>query len=213
MVDISALIDHTLLKPTASYDDFKILCEQAVEHFFCSVCVPPYIVGSCKNALKDTKVNVCTVIGFPLGYNSCIGKITEAKQAIKSGADEIDAVINISALKSKDFKYVDREISLLRKTTVNKTLKIIIETAYLNKEGKHRIADIILKNKVDFLKTSTGFAPTGAMIEDIRFFKNILKNDVKIKASGGISTYKQAKDLINAGASRLGTSKSLQIIS
>ncbi len=213
MVDISALIDHTLLKPTASYDDFKILCEQAVEHFFCSVCVPPYIVGSCKNALKDTKVNVCTVIGFPLGYNSCIGKITEAKQAIKSGADEIDAVINISALKSKDFKYVDREISLLRKTTVNKTLKIIIETAYLNKEEKHRIADIILKNKVDFLKTSTGFAPTGAMIEDIRFFKNILKNDVKIKASGGISTYKQAKDLINAGASRLGTSKSLQIIS
>ena len=213
MVDISALIDHTLLKPTASYDDFKILCEQAVEHFFCSVCVPPYIVGSCKNALKDTKVNVCTVIGFPLGYNSCIGKITEAKQAIKSGADEIDAVINISALKSKDFKYVDREISLLRKTTVNKTLKIIIETAYLNKEEKHRIADIILKNKVDFLKTSTGFALTGAMIEDIRFFKNILKNDVKIKASGGISTYKQAKDLINAGASRLGTSKSLQIIS
>lgn len=213
MVDISALIDHTLLKPTASYDDFKILCEQAVEHFFCSVCVPPYIVGSCKNALKDTKVNVCTVIGFPLGYNSCIGKITEAKQAIKSGADEIDAVINISALKSKDFKYVDKEISLLRKTTVNKTLKIIIETAYLNKEEKHRIADIILKNKVDFLKTSTGFAPTGAMIEDIRFFKNILKNDVKIKASGGISTYKQAKDLINAGASRLGTSKSLQIIS
>jgi deoxyribose-phosphate aldolase len=212
MVDISAIIDHTLLKPTATYNDFKILCEQAVEHFFCSVCVPPYIVGSCKNALKDTKVNVCTVIGFPLGYNSCIGKIIEAKQAIKSGADEIDAVINISALKSKDFNYVDREISLLRKTTVNKTLKIIVETAYLNKEEKHKIADIILKNKVDFLKTSTGFAPTGAVIEDIKFFKNILKNDVKIKASGGISTYKQAKDLINAGASRLGTSKSLQII-
>lgn len=213
MVNISAIIDHTLLKPTALYKDFQILCDQAVTNSFCSVCVPPYIVGSCKKALKDTQVKVCTVVGFPLGYTSYVGKLIEAKQAIKCGADEIDAVVNISALKSKDFSYVEKEIALLRKTTVNKILKIIVETAYLNEEEKTKIAKIILNTGVDFLKTSTGFAPTGAVVEDIKFFKKILKNDVKIKASGGISTYAQAEELIRAGANRLGTSKSLQIIS
>jgi len=213
MVDISSIIDHTLLKPTATYKDFKILCDQAVTNLFCSVCVPPYMVNSCKIALKQTQVKVCTVVGFPLGYNNYIGKLIEAKQAIKDGADEIDAVINISALKSKDFGYVEKEIALLRKTVSNKILKIIVETAYLNEEEKNKIAKIILDNGVDFLKTSTGFAPTGAMVEDIKFFKKILKNDAKIKASGGISTYRQAEELIRAGASRLGTSKSLQIIS
>ncbi|MBR3628731.1 MAG: deoxyribose-phosphate aldolase [Elusimicrobia bacterium] len=212
MVNIAAIIDHTLLKPNATYKDFKILCEQAVQYRFCSVCVPPFMVETCKKALMETDVKVCTVIGFPLGYNNYLVKLIEAKQAIKNGADEIDAVINISALKSKDFSYVEKEISLLRKTTLNKTLKIIIETAYLNEEEKEKIAKIILNNNVDFLKTSTGFAPSGANIDDIKLFKKILKNNVKIKASGGISTYKQAEELIGAGASRLGTSKSLQLI-
>lgn len=212
MVNIASIIDHTLLKPNATYKDFKLLCEQAVENRFCSVCVPPFIVESCKKALINTDIKVCTVIGFPLGYNSCIGKLIEAKQAIKNGADEIDAVVNISALKSKDFSYVEKEIALLRKTSLNKILKIIVETAYLNEEEKEKIAKIILNNGVDFLKTSTGFAPSGATVEDIKFFKKILKNNVKIKASGGISNYKQAEKLIVAGASRLGTSKSLQLI-
>ena len=212
MVNIAAIIDHTLLKPNATYKDFKLLCEQAVQYRFCSVCVPPFMVETCKKALVGTDVKVCTVIGFPLGYNNYFVKLIEAKQAIKNGADEIDAVINVSALKSKDFDYVEKEISLLRKTTLNKTLKIIIETAYLSKEEKEKIAKIILNNGVDFLKTSTGFAPSGANIEDIKLFKKILKNNVKIKASGGISTYKQAEELIRAGASRLGTSKSLQLI-
>jgi len=212
MVNIAAIIDHTLLKPNSTYKDFKILCEQAVQYGFCSVCVPPFMVETCKKALVETDVKVCTVIGFPLGYNNYLVKLIEAKQAIKNGADEIDAVINVSALKSKDFDYVEKEISLLRKTTSNKILKIIIETAYLNKEEKEKIAKIILNNGVDFLKTSTGFAPSGANIDDIILFKKILKNNVKIKASGGISTYKQAEELIRAGASRLGTSKSLQLI-
>jgi deoxyribose-phosphate aldolase len=212
MVNIAAIIDHTLLKPNATYKDFKILCEQAVQYGFCSVCVPPFMVETCKKALTDTGVKVCTVIGFPLGYNNYLVKLIEAKQAIKNGADEIDSVINISALKSKDFEYIEREISLLRKTTSNKILKVIIETAYLNQEEKEKIAKIILNNNVDFLKTSTGFAPSGANIDDIKLFKKILKNNVKIKASGGISTYKQAEELIRAGASRLGTSKSLQLI-
>lgn len=212
MVNISAVIDHTLLKPNATYKDFKILCEQAVQYGFCSVCVPPFMVETCKKALMESNVKVCTVIGFPLGYNNYLVKLIEAKQAIKNGADEIDAVINISALKSKDFDYVEREISLLRKTTSNKILKVIIETAYLNQDEKEKIAKIILNNGVDFLKTSTGFAPSGANIDDIKLFKKILKNNAKIKASGGISTYKQAEELIRAGASRLGTSKSLLLI-
>lgn len=212
MVNIAAIIDHTLLKPNATYKDFKLLCEQAVQYGFCSVCVPPFMVETCKKALIGTDVKVCTVIGFPLGYNNYLVKLIEAKQAIKNGADEIDAVINISALKSKDFNYIEREIALLRKTTLNKVLKIIIETAYLNNDEKEKIAKIILNNNVDFLKTSTGFAPSGANVEDIKLFKKILKNNVKIKASGGISTYKQAEELIRAGASRLGTSKSLILI-
>lgn len=212
MVNVSSIIDHTLLKPTATYGDFKILCEQAIVNGFYSVCVPSYMVRSCKKALSGTTVKVCTVVGFPLGYSDYLAKIIETKQSIKYGADEIDAVINVSALKSKDFKYVEKEIALLRKTVENKVLKIIIETAYLSEEEKNKVAKMILKNGVDFLKTSTGFAPSGATVEDVKFFKKILANNVKIKASGGISTYKQAEELIRAGANRLGTSKSLQII-
>ena len=212
MVNVSAIIDHTLLKPNATYDDFKILCEEALNNGFYSVCVPPYMVKTCKKALFDTNVKVCTVVGFPFGYNDYLSKIIETKQSVISGADEIDAVMNISALKSKDLKYVEKEIALLRKTAENKILKIIVETAYLNEKEKNEIAKIILRNKVDFLKTSTGFAPSGAKVEDIKFFKKILANNVKIKASGAISTYQQAEELIRAGANRLGTSKSLQII-
>lgn len=212
MVNIASIIDHTLLKPTATYKDFKLLCEQAIVNRFYSVCVPPFIVDTCKKALSGTDVKVCTVIGFPLGYNNYLSKLIEAKQSIKNGADEIDAVINISALKSKDFKYVEREIALLRKVSANKILKVIVETAYLDENEKTKVAQMIINNGVDFLKTSTGFAPIGAMVEDIKFFKKILKNNVRIKASGGISTYKQAEQLIRAGANRIGTSKSLQLI-
>lgn len=212
MVNIAGIIDHTLLSPTASLADFKKLCEQAADNGFYSVCVPPYIVESCKKALAKTDVKICTVVGFPLGYNHYLTKIVEAKEAILFGADEVDAVINISAVKSKDFVFIDKEISSLRKTTSGKILKIIVETAYLSKEEKTEIAKIILKNKVDFIKTSTGFAPSGANVEDIVLFKSLLKNNVKIKASGGISTYQQAEDMIKAGASRIGSSKSLDLI-
>lgn len=212
MVNIAGIIDHTLLSPTACFLDFKKLCEQAVENGFYSVCVPPYMVESCKKALIKTDVKICTVIGFPFGYNHYLTKIVEAKEAILFGADEIDAVVNISAVKSKDFKFVNKEIECLRKTTNNKILKIIVETAYLTKEEKIEVAKIILNNKVDFIKTSTGFAPSGANVEDIILFKSLLKNNVKIKASGGISTYKQAEDMIKAGASRIGTSKSIDLI-
>lgn len=212
MVNIASIIDHTLLSPTACLDDFRKLCEQAVTNGFYCVCVPPFMVESCKKALSKTDVKICTVAGFPFGYNHYLTKIVEAKQSVSMGADEIDAVVNISALKSKDFKFVEKEIELLRKAVGSRVLKIIVETAYLNQDEKSKIAKIVLKCGADFIKTSTGFAPSGANTEDIKLFKSLLKNNVKIKASGSISTYKQAEEMIKAGANRIGTSKSLEII-
>lgn len=212
MVNLASVIDHTLLSPTAGYNDFKRLCEEAVSNGFYSVCVPPYIVQSCKKALIKTEVKVCTVVGFPLGYSHYLTKIVEAKQSIFFGADEIDAVINISALKSGDFKFIGKEIELLRKAASDKILKIIVETAYLTREEKIKIAKIVLNNGADFIKTSTGFASSGADVEDIKLFKSLLKNNVKIKAAGGIGTYAQAEVMIKAGANRIGSSKSLSIL-
>lgn len=212
MIDITSFIDHTLLAPTATYNDFKVLCEQAVKYGFYSVCVPPYMVKGCKQPLEKTDVKVCTVIGFPLGYNHFLTKEVEIKTAINSGADELDVVINISALKSKDFNYVQKELEVLRKVSKDKILKVIVETSYLSVEEKSKIAKIVLNSGADFIKTSTGFSTAGANIEDIKLFKSILKNNVRIKASGGIDSYEKAISFIKAGANRLGTSKSLKII-
>ena len=212
MIDITSFIDHTLLAPTSTYNDFKVLCEQAVKYGFYSVCVPPYMVKGCKQPLEKTDVKVCTVIGFPLGYNHFLTKEVEIKTAINNGADELDVVINISALKSKDFNYVQKELEVLRKVSKDKILKVIVETSYLSVEEKSKIAKIVLNSGADFIKTSTGFSTAGANIEDIKLFKSILKNNVRIKASGGIDSYEKAISFIKAGANRLGTSKSLKII-
>lgn len=212
MIDISNFIDHTLLSPTATYNDFKILCEQAIKNNFYSVCVPPYMVESCKKPLNKTDVKVCTVIGFPLGYNHYLTKEIEIKTAINCGADELDVVINISALKSKDFSYVQKELDVLRKISKEKVLKVIVETSYLSIEEKTKIAKIVLNSGADFIKTSTGFSNAGANLEDIKLFKDVLKNSVRIKASGGIDSYEKAIAFIKAGANRLGTSKSMKII-
>ena len=212
MIDISGFIDHTLLSPTATYNDFKKLCEQAIQNGFWSVCVPPYMVEGCKKPLSKTDVKVCTVIGFPLGYNHYLTKEIEMKTAINCGADELDVVINISALKSKDFSYVQKELEVLRKISQGKVLKVIVETSYLSIEEKNKIAKIVLNSGADFIKTSTGFSNAGANVEDVKLFKSILKNTVRIKASGGIDNYEKAVSFIKAGASRLGTSKSLKII-
>ena len=212
MIDITSFIDHTLLAPTATYNDFKVLCEQAVKYGFYSVCVPPYMVKGCKQPLEKTDVKVCTVIGFPLGYNHFLTKEVEIKTAINNGADELDVVINISALKSKDFNYVQKELEVLRKVSKDKILKVIVETSYLSVEEKSKIAKIVLNSGADFIKTSTGFSTAGANIEDIKLFKSNLKNNVRIKASGGIDSYEKAISFIKAGANRLGTSKSLKII-
>lgn len=211
-ISISKKIDHTLLTPNATLKQFEKLCDEAVENEFYSVCVPPFMVKSCKKCLADTDIKICTVVGFPLGYNTYLTKMVEAKELINNGADEIDAVINISALKSGDFSFISKEVKSLRQACGKNILKIIIETAYLTDKEKTEVSKIILKNGADFIKTSTGFAPSGAKIEDIKLIKSVVGKNIRIKAAGGISTYEQAVAMIDAGASRIGSSKSLNIV-
>jgi len=211
-INISKKIDHTLLAPNATLKQFEKLCDEAVENEFYSVCIPPFMVKSCKKCLADTDIKICTVVGFPLGYNSYLTKMVEAKELINNGADEIDSVINISALKSGDFDFINKEVKSLRQACGKNILKIIIETAYLTDKEKIEVSKIILKNGADFIKTSTGFAPSGAKIEDIKLIKSVVGKNIRIKAAGGISTYEQAVAMIDAGASRIGSSKSLNIV-
>ena len=211
-INISKKIDHTLLSPNATFEQFKKLCDEAVENEFYSVCVPPFMVKSCKKCLTDTDIKICTVVGFPLGANTYLTKMVEAKELINNGADEIDAVINISALKSGDFGFINKEVKSLRQACGKNILKIIIETAYLTEKEKIEVSKIILKNGADFIKTSTGFAGSGAKVEDIKLIKSVVGKNIRIKAAGGISTYEQAVAMIDAGASRIGSSKSLNIV-
>ena len=211
-INIAKKIDHTLLAPNATLNDFRRLCDEAVENEFYSVCVPPFMVKSCKKCLVDTDIKICTVVGFPLGFNSYLTKMVEAKELINNGADEIDAVINVSVLKTGDCSYISKEVKSLRQACGKNILKIIIETAYLTEKEKIEVSKIILKNGADFIKTSTGFAPSGAKVEDIKLIKSVVGKNIRIKAAGGISTYEQAVAMIDAGASRIGSSKSLNIV-
>lgn len=207
--DIAKYIDYTLLKQDASADMFKKLCGDAVKNGFYSVCVPPYYVKGCAGFLKDSGVKVVTVIGFPLGYNASGTKVFETAKAIEDGADEIDAVMNVSAFKSGNFDYVLDELKEIRKASQKHILKIIIETCCLNNDDIIKACAIVSESGADFIKTSTGFASGGAKTEDIRLMKQSLSGKVRIKASGGIKTFKQACEFIEAGATRIGTSSIL----
>jgi deoxyribose-phosphate aldolase len=209
---IASLIDHTLLKPTATKQDIVKLCEEAKKYGFFAVCVNPMYVSFCKSLLRDTSVKVCTVVGFPLGATTTAVKVFESKEAIDNGADEIDMVINVSALRSKDYNYVLEDISAVREVTKGKILKVIIETAYLNEEEKIKACELAKEAKADFVKTSTGFAPTGATVEDVSLMRKIVGLEMGVKASGGIRTIKDVLKMIKAGANRIGTSSSVEII-
>lgn len=206
MNKISSFIEYTNLKPYATKKDIIRLCKQAIKYNFYAVCVNPFYVKLCKKILEGTPVKVCSVVGFPLGATTTATKVFEAKQAIKDGADEIDVVVNLSALKSNDFKSVYKEIKTLREVTKNKVLKLIIETCYLTKEEKIKICNIAKKAKVDFIKTSTGFGKSGAKESDVRLIKSIVGEKIGIKASGGIKNKKTALKMIKLGATRIGTS-------
>lgn len=209
---ISKSIDHTLLKPEATFTQIHALCAEAREHRFFSVCVNPAYVATCADLLKGSGVQVCTVIGFPLGANSTASKAFEATHAIKDGADEIDMVINVGALKSQKFLLVEEDIREVVKASEGKIVKVIIETSLLTDEEKVVACQLSEKAGANFVKTSTGFNGGGASVADITLMKESISSTIRIKASGGIRDLETAKKMLAAGATRLGTSAGVSII-
>lgn len=212
-MDYAKYIDHTLLKPDATDEDIDKLCSEAKEYDFASVCVNPCYVARCYELLRQTGVKVCTVIGFPLGANSTVIKVHEAREAVFDGASEIDMVINVSRLKCHDDDYVYREIKKIRDNLREDIiLKVIIETCLLNDEEKIRVCKLALKAGADFVKTSTGFSTGGATYEDVKLMRDTVGNEIGVKASGGIRTKEAFLKMIEAGANRIGTSSGVKII-
>lgn len=210
-MNLNKYIDHTLLKPQATKDDILKLIEEAKEYDFCSVCVNPTWVSLAAEQLKNTDVKVCTVIGFDLGATTTESKVFETSNAIENGADEIDMVINVGALKSKDYAFVKKDIEEVVKAANGKTVKVIIETCLLTKEEIVEVCNIAKEAKADFVKTSTGFNSGGATVEDVKLMKETV-GQMYVKASGGIRDFDTAMKMIEAGADRLGVSAGIQII-
>jgi deoxyribose-phosphate aldolase len=198
-------IDHTLLKAFAPWADFEKLCEEALRLGAASVCVPPCYVGRIRDAYGD-KLNICTVVGFPLGYSVTAAKLAETEQALSDGASEIDAVVNISDVKNGRYSVVSDEIGRLRAATRGHILKIIVETCYLTEEEKIRLCEIVTEAGADYIKTSTGFGTAGADEADIKLFKAHIGPAVRIKASGGIRTAEAFERFIALGCDRVGAS-------
>lgn len=211
-MDLGKYIDHTNLSKTATMDDIIKLCDEAVKYHFASVCVYPYYVKAVSEYLKDTTVNVCTVVGFPNGMNTSNTKVYEAIEAVENGASEIDMVININALKDKNYDFIKQEIEEIRDSINGRVLKVIIEECLLTEDEIIKMVEICNDTYVHFIKTSTGFDKSGASIDTVNLINKHKGELLEIKASGGIKTKKQALDFINAGASRIGTSSSVKII-
>lgn len=204
-------VDHTLLKAYASWDEIKTLCDEALEYETASVCIPTSYISRIEEEYKG-QINICTVVGFPLGYQTTEVKLAETKQALAEGANEIDMVINIGDVKNGDYKKVEDEIRTLKEAVADKILKVIIETCYLTKDEKIEMCKAVTNAGADYIKTSTGFGTSGANLEDIKLFKNHIGQDVKIKAAGGMRTLEEMKAYINQGCSRLGTSSAIKLI-
>ena len=211
-MQLEQYIDHTILKPTATVSDIKKLCEEAKEYDFYAVCVNGCHTALAKKELEYSKVKLAVVIGFPLGAMSMEAKTFEAIRSIKDGADEIDMVINIGWLKSGEFDLAKDEIAQIKKAIGDKILKVIIETCYLTTEEKQKACQLAIEAKADFVKTSTGFGSGGATFEDVELMKNSVDDKAKIKASGGIKDRETALRYIKLGASRLGTSSGISIV-
>jgi len=209
---LSKTIDHTLLKADATATEIETLCAEAREYRFCSVCVNSSYVPLAASQLKDTDVKVCSVVGFPLGAMSTQAKAYEAKVAITEGAEEIDMVIHVGWLKSGELERVEQDIQALREATKGKILKVIFETALISKEEIVILCEICTRVGVDFVKTSTGFSTGGATLEDVALMKASVGDGVQVKASGGIRDYETACAMIEAGATRLGVSAGIAIV-
>jgi deoxyribose-phosphate aldolase len=213
-MNLAKYIDHTVLKPTTLISDIEKLCAEAKQYQFAAVCVPPNFIKKAKELTKGTAVKVATVIGFPFGYSAIEAKLAEVLLAIVDGADELDVVINISAIKNNDWQYLANEINhilpVIRNN--NKAIKIIIESGVLTEDEIIKCCELYGAAGIDYLKTSTGYAEKGATVETVQLFRKHLPAHVQIKASGGIREYAFAKQLVEAGATRLGCSASVAIV-
>lgn len=209
--DIMAHVDHTLLAATASWQEIETLCKEALEWGAASVCVPPSYVGRIKEHFGEKPV-ICTVIGFPLGYNTTHTKIEETRQAILEGAAEVDMVVNLGDVKNGAFDKVTAEIKALKEVAGEKILKVIVETCYLTQDEKIALCGCVTEAGADYIKTSTGFGTKGATMEDVKLFRQHIGPGVKIKAAGGIRTKKDMEDFLEAGCDRLGTSSAIKIL-
>lgn len=204
-------VEHTLLQPTATWEEIKQICDDAVKYGTASVCIPPAYVKQVSGYLAG-KMAVCTVIGFPNGYMTTKAKEFEAKEALADGASEIDMVINIGWLKDKKYDCIEEEIRILKAVCRENILKVIIETCLLTEEEKIKMCEIVTNAGADYIKTSTGFSSAGATFDDIRLFAEHIGPEVKIKAAGGIATMEDAKKFLSLGADRLGTSRIVKLV-
>lgn len=209
--DILSKVDHTLLSQTATWNEIKRICDDGIKYGCASVCIPASYVKQAAEYV-DGKIPVCTVIGFPNGYSTTSAKCFEAEDAVKNGAEEIDVVINIGALKDKKYGFMLDEINAVKKACHGKLLKVIIETCLLTDEEKVKMCEIVSDSDADFIKTSTGFSTGGATREDVALFAKHVSNGTKIKAAGGIASIADAEDFIKLGADRLGTSRIVKLV-
>ena len=209
--EILSHVDHTLLQATASWSEIQALCDEAVANQTASVCVPPSYIKRIADTYGD-KLNICTVIGFPLGYQTTAVKVLETKEAIADGATEVDMVINLGDVKNGDFDLITAEIKALKQAAGQNILKVIIETCYLAEAEKIRLCQCVTEAGADYIKTSTGFGTAGAKIEDIRLFKQHIGPAVKMKAAGGVRTREDLEMFLAEGCERIGTSSALKIL-
>ncbi|MEH7347853.1 MULTISPECIES: deoxyribose-phosphate aldolase [Gottfriedia] len=212
-MNYASLVDHTLLRADAKREEIAKLAEEAKEFSFASVCINPTWVSYASELLKDSSVKVCTVIGFPLGANTPEVKAFETTNAIENGAEEVDMVINISALKEKNDELVERDVRAVVEAAKGKALvKVIIETCLLTDEEKVRACELSVKAGADFVKTSTGFSTGGATVEDVALMRKTVGENVGVKASGGVRSLKDVENVVAAGANRIGTSSGVKLV-
>lgn len=209
--EILKKVDHTLLKQDATWEQIKQICDEGIEYSTASVCIPPSFVKKAAEYVEG-KIPVCTVIGFPNGYNTTDIKCAEAMDAVKNGASEIDMVINLGWVKEKNYDAIFSEINKVKDACDGRLLKVIVETALLTDEEKVKMTEVVSMSKADFIKTSTGFSIRGASFEDVEIFNKNISNNTRIKAAGGIASLEDAEKFLNLGADRLGTSKIIGLI-
>ena len=212
MENPALLIDHTLLKPAATEAQFAILCEEAVEYGFASVCVPPLFVPFVAERLYGSDVNICTVVGFPCGYNSLRQKVSETAEVVSAGVEEIDMVLSVGRLLEQRFEQVEEEIAQVVLAAEQASVKVIIECCYLDRELKQRATEIVIRAGAAYVKTSTGFGPSGATLADVALLAEVSAGRIGVKAAGGIRDLATFQEMVAAGATRVGTSAGVAIV-